>query len=684
MKNLSALQVSFQHLNQLIGEVIVLAQNAGQNPNDVLRGLVVSLDEVAKHLGEAPLSSAWQSSSTQAFRIDLATPFDPLLTHLAQQFTLDTLDVFILLVCLAPDLDRRYERLYAYLQDDVSQRRPTVNLVMNLLGSTEEGRFAVWHRLQPGMPLRDYHLLSINAPSDRLDAGALSHILRADARLVAFLLGSATPDERIRAALLPIPDPIVTLPDEQYAALDAAFALNPIVYMQGRGDHGQIETAAALCKPYGLSLLGFDAGRLKQLDTPLLEAFQIILREAYLNDSALFIDDWQALLDERQQPPADIWRALYGYKNPVFLRGEDEWAAHDVPRTRRVLRVSFEVPGYNNRRLAWESFAAATQITIEPALLDEVTGKFRVTRSQIGRAVHTALDVAISRGSQQVERADVYAGIQAHINIRLGHLARRVVPKVDWSDLVLPDEHLTQLREIIARARFAHIVHEEWGFGETIRGSYGVSALFSGESGTGKTLSAQVIARELGLPMYRIDLSAVVSKYVGETEKNLNVIFNEARSSNAILFFDEADAIFGKRSEVKDAHDRYANIEVAYLLQQVEEYEGVAILATNMRQNLDEAFTRRLDFLIDFPFPEAADRERLWAVHFPARAPLDQAVSMAELGKRYPLAGGNIRNAALAAAYLAAADGGVITMQHIQTAIRREHQKMGRLLEGGS
>jgi SpoVK/Ycf46/Vps4 family AAA+-type ATPase len=210
---------------------------------------------------------------------------------------------------------------------------------------------------------------------------------------------------------------------------------------------------------------------------------------------------------------------------------------------------------------------------------------------------------------------------------------------------------------------------------------HGVSALFAGESGTGKTLSAQVIAHELGLVMYRIDLSAVVSKYIGETEKNLARIFTEAHSSNAILFFDEADALFGKRSEVKDARDRYANIEVAYLLQQIEEYDGVAIMATNLRQNLDDAFTRRLGFMIDFPFPEPKSREALWLSHFPPNAPLGSDVDITALADRYHLAGGNIRNAALAAAFLAAADSGVITTKHIQVAIRREHQKMGRLLQ---
>ncbi|MEO0564237.1 MAG: ATP-binding protein, partial [Chloroflexota bacterium] len=254
-------------------------------------------------------------------------------------------------------------------------------------------------------------------------------------------------------------------------------------------------------------------------------------------------------------------------------------------------------------------------------------------------------------------------------------------PRYTWDDLILPNDQLSQLYEIVDRARHAHLVQNEWGFRKRIPNATGVSCLFAGESGTGKTLSSQVIANELGLAMYRIDLSAVVSKYIGETEKNLNVIFSEAQSSNAILFFDEADAIFGKRSEVKDARDRYANIEVAYLLQQIEDYDGVAIMATNLRQNLDEAFTRRLDFMIDFPFPDEIYREKLWHAHFPVEAPLAENIDIRGIARRYRLSGGNIRNAVLASAFLAAADGGTITEDHIRNAVRREHQKMGRLLE---
>jgi SpoVK/Ycf46/Vps4 family AAA+-type ATPase len=224
-------------------------------------------------------------------------------------------------------------------------------------------------------------------------------------------------------------------------------------------------------------------------------------------------------------------------------------------------------------------------------------------------------------------------------------------------------------------------VLDEWGLARKLAPSYGVSALFAGAPGTGKTMAAEVIARELGLDVYKIDLSGLVSKFIGETEKNLERVFSEAESSNAILFFDEADAVFGKRSEVKDAHDRYANIETSYLLQRMEAYDGVTILATNLRANLDEAFTRRLHAIIDFPFPDAAQRLQIWKALLPTTAPIAGEVDLDLLARRFKIAGGSIRNVWVAAAYLAAAQGDAITMQHLLHATRRELQKLGRLTD---
>jgi SpoVK/Ycf46/Vps4 family AAA+-type ATPase len=262
----------------------------------------------------------------------------------------------------------------------------------------------------------------------------------------------------------------------------------------------------------------------------------------------------------------------------------------------------------------------------------------------------------------------------------LSELAQRIEPVAGWQDLVLPDGELATLRQVAAQGRHRALVQEEWGFGATGGRGLGISALFEGESGTGKTLAAEVIAGDLGLDLYRVDLSQVVSKYIGETEKNLRRVFDAAEGGGAVVLFDEADAIFGRRSEVRDSHDRYANIEVGYLLQRMEAFQGIAILTTNFKSAIDPAFVRRLRFVVRFPFPDERMRERMWQQVFPTQAPVS-GLDTAALA-RLSVTGGNIRNIALHAAFLAAADGGLATMAHVLAAARGEYQKLGRTLSG--
>jgi SpoVK/Ycf46/Vps4 family AAA+-type ATPase len=259
-------------------------------------------------------------------------------------------------------------------------------------------------------------------------------------------------------------------------------------------------------------------------------------------------------------------------------------------------------------------------------------------------------------------------------------LARKITPRYAWEDIILPPDQMEILREIVNTVRARPLVLTEWGLGGKLVSSAGITALFAGPPGTGKTMAAEIIAGELALDLYKIDLSTIVSKYIGETEKNLEHIFQEAEASNAILFFDEADALFGKRSEVRDSHDRYANIEISFLLQRMEAYEGITILATNLRSNLDDAFTRRLQFAVDFTFPEEEERLHIWQALFPPDAPREDGLDLGILARRYKLAGGNIRNILVSAAYLAAADRGKISMSHLVLGARRELQKMGRLV----
>jgi SpoVK/Ycf46/Vps4 family AAA+-type ATPase len=289
------------------------------------------------------------------------------------------------------------------------------------------------------------------------------------------------------------------------------------------------------------------------------------------------------------------------------------------------------------------------------------------------------LITARSRGDGLPLAAELDLGARHASSSRLGELASHLDPAYSWHDLVLPERQLDLLRSISAYLRHRDQVLSEWGYEVTVSRTQGLKVLFAGESGTGKTMAAQVLGAQLGLDLFRVDLATIVSKYIGETEKNLERIFTAADGSNAILFFDEADALFGKRSEVSDSHDRYANIEVAYLLQRMEAYPGAVILATNFRRNIDDAFVRRLDFLIDFPFPEAEDRRRIWRLVLPPAAPLAGDVDFDFLAERFKLSGGAIRNCSLAAAFRAADEGSHIEMRHLVRAVAQEYSKQGRL-----
>jgi SpoVK/Ycf46/Vps4 family AAA+-type ATPase len=305
--------------------------------------------------------------------------------------------------------------------------------------------------------------------------------------------------------------------------------------------------------------------------------------------------------------------------------------------------------------------------------------RFRLTPGQIRDAVTSAaLEVLAREEPAQLEMRDLWRAARRQSQHRLGELAVRIEPRATWGDLILPADRLAQLREICSQVRYQHDVFDLWGFGRKSSRSRGVSALFSGPPGTGKTLAVEVMAGELELELYKVDLSGVVSKYIGETEKNLSRIFQEAETSNSILFFDEADALFGKRTKVSDAHDRYANIETSYLLQRMEAHDGIVILATNLRENMDDAFTRRIRFVVDFPFPDAESRRRIWPGHFPSQAPVSPDIDLDYLARELKIAGGTIRNIVLNAAFLAAGDGRSIDMRHVSHAIRREFEKMGK------
>jgi ATP-dependent 26S proteasome regulatory subunit len=718
---------SFQHLQAELARIDILIrrevwrwQLAGQDPDDAFRGLHVSAGEVTQLLAR-PFATSW--GQTVALAPEEARAFAqaeaqasqqartlaeaaraagqaPRLETLAATFGLDCLDLDTLLICLAPALDLRYERLYAFLQDDVTRKRPTVNLVLDLLSDGQPAnRLALLQRFGDDAPLFKHRFLEWIPAANASHAPLLSQALGLDPALVTWLLGGYQPHADLGpyATLWRLPpeaDPADTLlAAEVWPDLEQALALDrPLLAFYGVDQASQRAAARLLAWKTGRPLLSVDLAAVIGQGIPPLQALRLALRDAHLTGAIPYLAGWDACLlaIDRPQgegpvtrvvdgsgPPPELLAELCAYPDWVIVADSAAWQAGGIDRDRTLLWWEFPTPGYAQRQALWLHFLGQ-----EPSVAWDVSalaGQFALTAGQIRDAVASARDRAAQRGAA-LNSHDLLAAARAHSNPRLSRLARKIVPRYTWDDIVLPDDQLALLHEIVATVRRRPLVLEEWGVGRKLASSPGVTMLFSGEPGTGKTMAAEVMAAELGLDLYKIDLSSIVSKYIGETEKNLERIFGEAQSSNAILFFDEADAIFGKRSEVKDAHDRYANIEISYLLQRMEAYEGVTILATNLRANLDEAFTRRLQFAVDFPFPDEGDRLRIWQTLFPPGVPREPDLDFDFLARRFKLAGGNIRNVLVSAAYLAASDGGRVAMRHLLHGTRRELQKMGRLV----
>jgi hypothetical protein len=402
-----------------------------------------------------------------------------------------------------------------------------------------------------------------------------------------------------------------------------------------------------------------------------------VAREALLRGAALLWEGFDLLLpDERRAVRDAVLRAAEGH-GVTFLAGEEAWEPADAPAGQAFYVVRLERPAYPERVRLWRALLDGDGAVVD---VEALANRFRFTGGQIRDAIATARSLARVRDPVEglVSMEDLAAACRARSTPHLGALAEKVAIRHGWDDLVLPPDRTQQLREIVMAMRHRARVYHEWGFDGALSLGRGLNVLFTGPPGTGKTMAAGVIAGALGLDLYRIDLSMLVSKFIGETEKNLARVFAEAEAGNAILFFDEADALFGRRSEVRDSHDRYANLEVAYLLQRMDEYEGVVILATNFRKNMDEACARRMHHAVDFLLPGARERLRIWERVFPAATPRDPGLALDQLARRLEISGGSIRNIALSAAFLAADGDGVVRMEHLASAARRELQKLGK------
>lgn len=580
------------------------------------------------------------------------------LSFAADRLGLNRLDAVVLALCAAPELDPRFGRLYAYLHDDVTRKLASPRLAAQLLGDESLPASEVLARLAPGAPLTRRG--AIRVLSGEPATPLADRQLKLADRLAAFLLGAVDlADAAAESALRHVSPEELGGREAATERLRLLLAADTRLPLVACGPDAGVVLAAAAQAP--VVLLG--ARELERSD-----ALADARLAAALRGGLMCLDGLEDLSPVER---GRVLRAIDESPDRIVLIAATRRDAAALSE-RTAIVVDVPVPGFAERRRAWERFSGADDAR-------EVAAKFRLSIEQIRAGGEVSAIAARARGEPAPQRFDLDLGAQHASSSRLGELATRLEPAYTWDDLVLADRQLDVLRSISAYLRHRDRVLSEWGYETTVSRAQGLKVLFAGESGTGKTMAAQVLGAELGLEMFRVDLAGTVSKYIGETEKNLERIFTAADGSNAILFFDEADALFGKRSEVSNSHDRYANLEVAYLLQRMEAYPGAVILATNFRRNLDDAFIRRLDFVIDFPFPEVSDRRRIWERVLPPAAPLGDDIDLDFLAARFKLSGGAIRNCSLAAAFSAADEGTPIEMRHLVRAVAQEYAKQGRL-----
>jgi len=644
-------------------------------PDDPFRGLYLTEEVVDQLLAPAgrPPRPDWAAREAVEAEADAAIADGATLRlrRLAAEAELTDLDVELLVIALVPDLDSRFERLYGYLNDDVTRRRATVGLALALADMSSASASAR-ARMLPGGPLVDRALVQV----DDVDRPFLTRALRVPDRVAAHLLGDDEPDPALVGLLT---DP-VSFQGAQTDRLSRAMAAGQrLIYVREAGVGIGPSLAAAAMRANDRPVLGVDLTRAAAGREP-LDAITVLGREALLRGAGVVAGPVEAL----SEGAPEVLRRLADLRLPVALVGSVTWDPSWTESVPLVIDAPTLTP--SERIALWRTeLGRTTAIEIGATAhgSDQATAAipehFVLGPGQVARAVRAASAAALL-GTGTMTSDDLRRGARAQNAAGLERLARRIEPAVGWDDIVLPDAARSQLHDLASRARHRDQVLIEWRMRKGGGRGRGVTGLFGGESGTGKTMAAEVIAGELGLDLYTVNLATVVDKYVGETEKNLERIFAEAGGVNAVLLFDEADAIFGKRSEVRDAHDRYANIESAYLLQRMETFDGLAILTTNLRSNIDDAFTRRLDMIIDFPPPDEKSRLSIWQQCLKPPVPCAADLDLEFCAKSFTLSGGNIRSAATTAAYLAAGNDGVIDMPELISAIQQEYRKLGRLV----
>lgn len=648
----------------------LLAGEDGEAERDFLSG-----DPTAQTIDELSATLTEQLAQMERRMSERSNP--PALRSLTESAQLSAFEEELLLLAAAPGFDAAFARGYAELHGDDRQSHATLHLALGVFLSEPTERLMAADCLMPGQPLRSLRLLHLGDEPDDGARPVLSRPLAVDERVCDYLRGVNRPDAGLLPLIAQVP---AALPGEGtertaerlVALITAQPDRWPTVNLVGSADGGARDATARACAALGRPLFALELSKLAACSPERHEAVLALLgREALLSGCAFFVD--VSHIEPGDPAPAVVDRLIESVCAALFVAGPQPWSSaftgsaqldvvHVPPPTRAdQLALWRAALGPHAPRLHSELDSLVQQFTLGPEGISAAVARAerRIDDPALGITGHE-----LRRSCREVCTAD------------LAKLAQLITPCHGWDDIVVPARLRDQLRELADQVAGRGQVYESWGFGARLGRGRGITALFAGPSGTGKTMAAEILAGHLEMDLYRVDLASVVNKYIGETEKNLRRVFDAAERSGALLFFDEADALFGTRTEVRDSHDRYANLEIDYLLQRMEDYAGLAVLATNRRSALDSAFLRRLRFVIDFPFPAAEDRRRIWESVFPEQTRLD-AVEYGYLS-RLELSGGNIRTIAVNAAFLAAAEGTAIGMAHLVRAAAREYTKLSK------
>lgn len=588
------------------------------------------------------------------------TPLPPTLEALSSIFGLSPFERDILLLCAGVELDSSFQRLIAAAQADSAGAYPTFSLAMTILPG------AHWSALLPAAPLRRWRLVEVGEGSSLTQSP-----LGIDERILHYLTGLSCLDKRLQGLVEPVPAPN-NLPSSHASLASRAGCLlsdssePPVIQLCGGSDGDREAIAASASAGIGMMLYGMDSREIPAQPRE-REALRCLWeREAALSDSALLI----GCADIEHATRRAVASFIESIRGMVIVSSHEPIAF----RRRAAVRLDMRRPCAAESLDLWKRMLGDAAPYMNGAV-EAVAAQFCLGAQEI---LSACTEVLVDGEADEDAGRRLWEACRSQARPMIEGLAQRIEPAATWDEIILPEAQIRTLHEIATHVRQRSKVYDDWGFASKGERGLGISALFSGSSGTGKTMAAEVLASDLNLDLYRIDLSQVVSKYIGETEKNLRRVFDAAEGGGAILLFDEADALFGRRSEVRDSHDRYANIEVSYLLQRMEAYRGLAILTTNMKNAIDQAFMRRIRFSVQFPFPDASQRALIWRKVYPPGVPVDR-LNIERLS-RLNIAGGSIRNIALYAAFLAADEGRAVSMAHILRAAKIEYSKMEKTM----